>query len=275
MGYLRNNNLNQSTILFDKDSTAYKVSGESAPYLIFVHGVGMSGEIWKPQVQHFFSNYRVITYDFLGHGQSQTPKKPPTLEDYIEQLNSLVKTINITSFSLVGHSMGALISVAFSLKYPEKVTALLPLNMVYKRGNCAKNDVINRANLILKTGEINNIDQTLDRWFKNKTKHHQMQRIKKVRQLLSDTNPQSYGYAYKLFAESDRHFENKLSELKMPVLYLTGSDDPNSTPEMSNEMANESPQGSFISIDKEAHMMAYIASEKINPVIEKFLKKNE
>ena len=275
MGYLRNNNLNQSTILFDKDSTAYKVSGESGPYLIFVHGVGMSGEIWKPQVQHFFSNYRVITYDFLGHGQSQTPKKPPTLEDYIEQLNSLVKTINITSFSLVGHSMGALISVAFSLKYPEKVTALLPLNMVYKRGNCAKNDVINRANLILKTGEINNIDQTLDRWFKNKTKHHQMQRIKKVRQLLSDTNPQSYGYAYKLFAESDRHFENKLSELKMPVLYLTGSDDPNSTPEMSNEMANQSPQGSFISIDKEAHMMAYIASEKINPVIEKFLKKNE
>ena len=275
MGYLRNNNLNQSTILYDKDSTAYKVSGESGPYLIFVHGVGMSGEIWKPQVQHFFSNYRVITYDFLGHGQSQTPKKPPTLEDYIEQLNSLVKTINITSFSLVGHSMGALISVAFSLKYPEKVTALLPLNMVYKRGNCAKNDVINRANLILKTGEINNIDQTLDRWFKNKTKHHQMQRIKKVRQLLSDTNPQSYGYAYKLFAESDRHFENKLSELKMPVLYLTGSDDPNSTPEMSNEMANESPQGSFISIDKEAHMMAYIASEKINPVIEKFLKKNE
>ena len=275
MGYLRNNNLNQSTILFDKDSTAYKVSGESGPYLIFVHGVGMSGEIWKPQVQHFFSNYRVITYDFLGHGQSQTPKKPPTLEDYIEQLNSLVKTINITSFSLVGHSMGALISVAFSLKYPGKVTALLPLNMVYKRGNCAKNDVINRANLILKTGEINNIDQTLDRWFKNKTKHHQMQRIKKVRQLLSDTNPQSYGYAYKLFAESDRHFENKLSELKMPVLYLTGSDDPNSTPEMSNEMANESPQGSFISIDKEAHMMAYIASEKINPVIEKFLKKNE
>ena len=275
MGYLRNSNLNQSTILFDKDSTAYKVSGESGPYLIFVHGVGMSGEIWKPQVQHFFSNYRVITYDFLGHGQSQTPKKPPTLEDYIEQLNSLVKTINITSFSLVGHSMGALISVAFSLKYPEKVTALLPLNMVYKRGNCAKNDVINRANLILKTGEINNIDQTLDRWFKNKTKHHQMQRIKKVRQLLSDTNPQSYGYAYKLFAESDRHFENKLSELKMPVLYLTGSDDPNSTPEMSNEMANESPQGSFISIDKEAHMMAYIASEKINPVIEKFLKKNE
>ncbi|MDG1345460.1 MAG: alpha/beta hydrolase [Candidatus Thioglobus sp.] len=275
MSDLRKDNLNKSTNLLDKDSTAYRVFGESGPYLIFVHGVGMSGEIWTPQVKHFFSNYRVITYDFLGHGQSPIPKKPPSIENYVEQLNSLVETINISNFSLVGHSMGALISVAFGLKYPEKITALISLNMVYKRSINAQSDVIERANLILKQGEINNIDQTLDRWFKNKTEYHQIQQIKKVHQLLTDVNPQGYGYAYKLFAESDRHFENKLSELSVPVLYLTGSDDPNSTPDMSSEMAHESPQGSFISIANEAHMMAYIAPEKINPVIEKFIKTNE
>jgi len=275
MSDLRTNNLNNSTSLFDKDGTAYNVFGERGPYLIFVHGVGMSGEIWKPQVEHFSSNYRVVTYDFLGHGQSQTQKTPPCIEDYVKQLNTLVKTINVSNFSLVGHSMGALISVAFSLKYPEKVNALIPLNMVYKRSKGAQNDVLNRANIILKTGEINNIDQTLDRWFKNKTENHQIQRIKKVRQLLSEASLQGYGNAYRLFAESDRHFENKLSELRVPVLYLTGSEDPNSTPEMSNKMANESPQGCSVSIDNEAHMMAYIAPEKINPVIENFIKKSE
>jgi len=61
----------------------------------------------------------------------------------------------------------------------------------------------------------------------------------------------------------------------VPVLYLTGSEDPNSTPEMSNKMANESPQGCSVSIDNEAHMMAYMAPEKINPVIENFIKKSE
>ena len=109
MSDLRKDNLNKSTNLLDKDSTAYRVFGESGPYLIFVHGVGMSGEIWTPQVKHFFSNYRVITYDFLGHGQSPIPKKPPSIEDYVEQLNSLVETINISNFSLVGHSMGCLL----------------------------------------------------------------------------------------------------------------------------------------------------------------------
>jgi len=275
MNYLRKNNLNESASLFDKEGTHYKVFGERGPYLLFVHGVGMSGEIWKPQVDHFVSNYRVITYDFLGHGQSQSPITPACIDDYVEQLNSLVTTINVSSFNLVGHSMGALISVAFSLKYPEKVTALIPLNMVYKRNKNAQIDVIKRANLILKTGEINNIEETLNRWFKNKTESYEIQSIKKVRQLLAEATPQGYGNAYKLFAESDRQFENKLSELKVPVLYLTGTEDPNSTPEMSSEMANESPQGSCFSIDNEAHMMAYIAPEKVNLAIENFIKKSE
>ena len=109
----------------------------------------------------------------------------------------------------------------------------------------------------------------------NKTESYEIQSIKKVRQLLAEATPQGYGNAYKLFAESDRQFENKLSELKVPVLYLTGTEDPNSTPEMSSEMANESPQGSCFSIDNEAHMMAYIAPEKVNLAIENFIKKSE
>jgi len=48
MSDLRKDNLNKSTNLLDKSSTAYRVFGESGPYLIFVHGVGMSGEIWTP-----------------------------------------------------------------------------------------------------------------------------------------------------------------------------------------------------------------------------------
>ena len=44
---------------------------------------------------------------------------------------------------------------------------------------------------------------------------------------------------------------------------------------MSIEMANESPRGFSKSIDNEAHMMAYIAPEKVNPIIEDFLITNE
>jgi len=275
MSDLKINNLDQSSGLFTKDNTHYSISGSEGPYLILIHGVGLCGEIWKPQVEYFSKAYRVVTYDFLGHGLSPSTRKTPAIDDYVEQLNELVESINISTFSLIGHSMGAIISVAYSLKYSNKINALIPLNIVYKRSSSSRKAVLNRANMILQTGEIGNIDETLSRWFKNKTESKHIKKINRVRQLLSDANPKGYGEAYKLFAESDSVFENMLHNLRPPVLYLTGSDDPNSNSRMSQEMANKSPNGLAKSIDNEAHMMAYISSKKVNPIIENFLVENE
>ena len=115
-----------------------------------------------------------------------------------------------------------------------------------------------------------NIEQTLERWFKNKTSEDDLTKIDNVRNWLANTSPQGYGRAYRLFALSDKVFLNKLSRLRPPVLYLTGEEDPNSTPAMSQQMAGETPNGSSKSIAGEAHMMSYIASEKVNPIIEQF-----
>jgi len=257
--------------LFDNDGTGYKTFGNSPQTLIFIHGVGMCGEIWQPQVEHFSKNYRVITYDFLGHGQSLLKKDKLTLEDYINQLYNLVNEIGVSNFSIIGHSMGALIAVAFALRYPEKVDTLIPINIVFKRTKKAQDDVIMRAKDVLKSQQIPNINQTLERWFKNKTSPYDLQKINNVRGWLKNTSPKAYSEAYYLFSTSDRVFVNNLSNLQPPVLYLTGSEDPNSTSLMSEQMAQETPNGSSESIEGEAHMMAYISAKKVNPIIEYFL----
>ncbi len=256
---------------FDKDGTAYKAFGDAPATLIFIHGVGMCKEIWQPQVEHFSKNYRVITYDFLGHGQSLLKKDKLTLEDYISQLYNLVNEIGVSNFSIIGHSMGALIAVAFALRYPEKVDILIPINIVFKRTKKAQDDVIMRAKDVLKSQQIPNINQTLERWFKNKTSPYDLMKINNVQGWLKNTSPKAYSEAYYLFATSDRVFVNNLSNLQPPVLYLTGSEDPNSTSLMSEQMAQETPNGSSESIEGEAHMMAYISAKKVNPIIEYFL----
>jgi len=256
---------------FDKDGTAYKAFGDAPATLIFIHGVGMCKEIWQPQVEHFSKNYRVITYDFLGHGQSLLKKDKLTLEDYISQLYNLVNEIGVSNFSIIGHSMGALIAVAFALRYPEKVDTLIPINIVFKRTKKAQDDVIMRAKDVLNSQQIPNINQTLERWFQNKTSPYDLLKINNVQGWLKNTSPKAYSEAYYLFATSDRVFVNNLSNLQPPVLYLTGSEDPNSTSLMSEQMAQETPNGSSESIEGEAHMMAYISAKKVNPIIEYFL----
>jgi pimeloyl-ACP methyl ester carboxylesterase len=263
---------NQKTVsnLFNIDGTAYKIFGDRPPTLIFIHGVGMCGEIWQPQVEYFSKSYRVITYDFLGHGQSPLPKNEPTLDDYVEQLNNLVGTIGVSNFSLVGHSMGAIISVAYARKFPLKVNALVPLNIVFNRSKKAQKDVLMRANQILESNKILNIEKTLERWFKNNVSPSELNKIDKVRSWLKNTSPKGYGEAYRLFALSDKVFINNLYQLKLPVLYLTGSEDPNSTTLMSEQISQETPNSSSKSVNGEAHMMSYIAANKVNPIIEQF-----
>ena len=267
---LGKHNLEVASTFYTKDGTAFKSYGDQPSPLIFIHGVGMRGDVWSPQVEYFSNDYQVITYDFLGHGESHLPPEEPVLDDYVVQLNSLLKHLNLSLISLVGHSMGALISVAFALKHPDKVKALVPINIAFNRSEEAQKGVLNRANQILQTNKILNIEQTLERWFKNKTSADDLKKIDKIRNWLANTSPQGYGRAYRLFALSDKVFLNKLSRLRPPVLYLTGDEDPNSTPDMSQQMAEETPNGSSNSLTGEAHMMSYIAANKVNPIIEQF-----
>ena len=263
---------NQKTVpnLFNKDGTSYKIFGDHSPTLIFIHGVGMCEEIWAPQVEYFSKKYQVITYDFLGHGQSPLPKNDPTLDDYVEQLNNLVDSIGVSNFLLVGHSMGAIISVAFARKFPQKINALVALNIVFNRNEKAQKDVLLRANQVLESNKILNIEKTLERWFINNISSAELNKIDKVRNWLKNTSPKGYGEAYRLFALSDKVFINNLYQLKLPVLYLTGNEDPNSTPLMSKQISQETPNGSSKSVKGEAHMMSYIAANKVNPIIEQF-----
>ena len=267
---LGKHNLKVASTFYTKDGTAFKSYGDQPSPLIFIHGVGMRGDVWSPQVEYFSNDYQVITYDFLGHGESHLPPEEPVLDDYVEQLNNLLKHLNLSLISLVGHSMGAFISVAFALKYPDKVKALVPINIAFNRSEEVQKGVLNRANQILQTNKILNIEQTLERWFKNKTSADDLKKIDKIRNWLANTSPQGYGRTYRLFALSDKVFLNKLSRLRPPVLYLTGDEDPNSTPAMSQQMAEETPNGSSNSLTGEAHMMSYIAANKVNPIIEQF-----
>ena len=267
------NDLRSKNVLtkFSPFGTCYAVHGCSERTIVFIHGVGMNQHVWQSQIDYFSKDYTVIVYDMLGHGNSPMPSEDVQLVDYSNQLMDLVEHLGIREFNLVGHSVGALISVEFALQNPDKISDLVPINIVYKRDDLQSQNVLARANQVLELEQITSIDATLDRWFSNKTDKSSLNRIAVIRDYLSKVNPIGYGRTYKMFAQSDKGFVGRLDDLKAPTLYLTGDDDPNSTSWMSQQMADESPRGEFRSLAHEAHMMAYISPGKVNSVIEEFI----
>jgi len=105
------------------DGTNYQLIGEGNHTRVFIHGVGLNHQVWQPQVDYFTaSGYQVLIYDMLGHGQSRQPDEGVTLDDYVAQLTRLLDHLQIERSDVIGHSMGALIAVAFALAHPDRVT---------------------------------------------------------------------------------------------------------------------------------------------------------
>jgi flavin reductase (DIM6/NTAB) family NADH-FMN oxidoreductase RutF len=92
-----------------------------------------------------------------------------------------------------------------------------------------------------------------------------------VRGLLARIDPIGYARTYRLFATSDRNHEGRLAALRMPSLFLTGEQDANSSPAMSQRMAIEAPGSRAEVLPNARHMMAFVNAEAVNRILSNFL----
>ena len=100
--------------------------------IVFIHGVGLSKEIWDPQI-NFFKDYNTLTYDLLGHGKTPLKKSTINMKEFTRQLLRLIIELKLSKINLIGFSLGALIARHFASEYNDKLNSLILLGSIYKR----------------------------------------------------------------------------------------------------------------------------------------------
>ncbi len=251
--------------------TSYDIAGEG-PDCVLVHGVGLNRRIWTAQVETFTNSYKVVTYDLIGHGHSDTLPGPLTLDDFVQQLLALLDTLGLRRIHLIGHSLGALIAIEFALKHPDRVVALVAMNAVFHRSEEQRRAVMERASR-LERGEPGNLaEATIKRWYGDPVPDALAVHADLVRDMLMKTSAEGYAVAYRLFAEADTAHAGRLAGLRTPALFMTGSDDPNSTPDMSAAMAAQCVDAELAVMAGERHMMFMTAAETVNARILRFFE---
>ncbi len=98
----------------------YRESGAGDP-LVFLHNGGNDHRIWDHQVLHFSKHHRVIVVDHLGHGNSDRPSLDYTLPLFTGQVAALVEQLSLAPVTLVGHCIGAAMSLNYTLQNPANV----------------------------------------------------------------------------------------------------------------------------------------------------------
>src|SRR5438046_164487 len=98
-------------------------AGENA--LLFVHGWSCDETFWAAQAPALGAKFHVITIDLPGHGQSDKPQVPYTMDLYARAIDTVLADAKVKAATLVGHSNGTPVIRQFYRKFPEKTRALV------------------------------------------------------------------------------------------------------------------------------------------------------
>jgi len=100
----------------------------SGKAVVLLHGFLESSTMWKDLASRISKTHKVITVDLLGHGQTGCLGYVHTMEQMAEAVEAVLKHLKVKKATLIGHSMGGYVALAFAELYPEKVEGLCLMN---------------------------------------------------------------------------------------------------------------------------------------------------
>ena len=238
--------------------------------IVFIHGVGLTYEIWQPQL-NFFKNYSTVSYDILGHGKSSLTKKNISFDDFSDQLIELINELKIDKIHLVGFSIGSLIARNFATKYNDRLQSLILLGSIYKRSEQQQEIVNQRFEQAKK--ELKLSRQALKRWFTDKYLENNPDTYEKISSILSGNNMVNFLKVYELFVKhkNDEDFE----KINTKTLIMTGEYDIGSTIEMSKQLNNVIKDSELKIIKDGKHLCGIECADEVNLFIKKFIDQND
>src|SRR5262249_21572171 len=101
-----------------------EVLGNGDTALVFLHGWCGDREYWKHQADAFASDYRVVTLDQAGHGESGKKRKHWSIDSLAGDVEAVVKALGLKRVILIGHSMGGPVALMAAKRMPGTVVAV-------------------------------------------------------------------------------------------------------------------------------------------------------
>lgn len=104
-------------ILHEGSKLCYRVYGQGRP-VILVHGFGEEANVWDGLITHLKDRYQLIVPDLPGSGESALIPDM-SMTGMAETIHTIVHEERLNTCTLIGHSMGGYITLAFQRKILE------------------------------------------------------------------------------------------------------------------------------------------------------------
>jgi 3-oxoadipate enol-lactonase len=253
-------------------SINYTLEGPvSAPVVTLSHSLATNLSMWDPQIPALAPRYRVLRYDTRGHGGTDAPEGPYSLEQLAEDVRALLHALGIARTHFIGLSLGGFIGQILALKYPQMLHGLVLCDTSSRVPPEARPTWDERIKVTRTQGMEPHVEPTIGRWFTAPFWEKRPDVVEPVRAMIRATSPRGYIGCCRAIAALD--LTDRLHAITAPTLIIVGEDDPG-TPVAASRTIHEKIRGSELVILKSAsHLSNMEQPEAFNRAVTTFLAK--
>jgi len=252
-----------------------ETSGNPAgPVVMMGHSLGCGLSMWDPQMALLEPDFQVVRLDMRGHGLSDAPLGPYTLDELADDVIAVMDKQGIDKAHWVGLSIGGMFGQSLLLRYPERfLSAVLCDTMSAQPEGAAK--LWSERIAKVEAEGLGSIKQaTLDRWFTpaflasdDKAAIASVAAVGAQIDRATDT-----GYLGCCQAITGLDFINRLHTIKTKVLLIVGADDMATPASASEAMHERLPNSELVILANAAHISNVEQADAFNAALGPFLR---
>jgi 3-oxoadipate enol-lactonase len=247
----------------------YEIEGESGPWVVLSHSLACSLRMWDEQAAMLRPRYRVLRFDTRGHGASDAPPGPYSLDQLAEDVKGLLDTLQVRQPHFVGLSLGGMIGMTLALKYPYVFRSLALCDTTSRVPTEAKPVWEGRIQTAQQQGLEPLVEPTLQRWFTEPFRKLRPDMMKRVGELIRNTPVTGYVGCCQAIMKLD--MTDRIGAIRCPTIVIVGDQDVG-TPVAMSETIHKTIAGSQLVVLKDAsHLSNLEQTEAFNAALDRFL----
>jgi 3-oxoadipate enol-lactonase len=247
---------------------AYRIDGpDNAPTIVMLNSLGTDMRMWDPQVALLSHNLRIVRYDCRGHGSSDVPAGPYTIERFGLDLLALFDTLRIERAYICGLSLGGMVALWFAGRYPDRVVRAVLANTAARIGT---QESWNARIDAVRTGGMRAVrDMVLARFLSEGFRRKHPEVVRNLGEMLEATHPRGYMEACAALCEAD--LRAALTVIHIPSLIIAGGLDESTPLSQSRELHAAITGSELVVLRKAAHLSNVEQPEEFSRAVLAFL----
>lgn len=245
----------------------------SGPVVIMAHSLGCNLKMWEPQLAILEKDFHVVRLDMRGHGLSDAPLGPYTLDELADDVISVMDKQDITQAHWVGLSIGGMFGQSLLLRYPQRFLSAVLCDTMSQLPDGAMKVWDERIAKVESDGLAAIKQGTLERWFTPSflADPDQQAAVKNVAGQIDQAT--DAGYLGCCRAITQLNFIDRLSEIKTKVLLIVGAQDLATPVSESEQMHKRLPDSELVILPNAAHISNVEQADAFNAALTPFLRK--